>query len=269
MWFFIRLEVGPYSEDRQRSDVLMRTFFVASLLFQIVCVSLGIFLGIILLTNSQARLVLKSMSNFRSVLDAILSREKAEPILAPYFSKVQQCCLKGMEAWLRFAEITPDLRIPLLSRTMADFVNDWVVHYARSEFLDDRTNGVESFDERGFFCVGISRQIIMRFKKADDEDMARNYPTKQQIEIGGQQLIIPGWTQPTIVSACYHFTKTLDAIDRIVITCSFNGHRLWRIPVFDGNEGTETGVLPFGSPQAPQPRKSKVLPKDIKKPEGS
>ena len=209
------------------------------------------------------------MNNFRSTRDAILSQEKAEPILAPFLGKVQNCCLNGMEAWLRFAESLPDLRIPLLSRTMANFVNDWVIQHARAEFPEDRVNGIEPFEDRGFFCVGINKQIIVRFKKADDEDMARNYPTKQQMEIGGQQLLIPGWIQPTVVSACYHFTEALDAIDRIVISCGFNGHRLWRIPVYDVNDGTETGVLPFGSPQEPQPRKSRVLPKGATKPEGS
>lgn len=221
------------------------------------------------MTNCQFKRILWSMSNFRSIRDAILTKEQAEPILAPHLGKIQTCCLQGMEAWLRFADSLPDLRVPLLSRTMANFVNDWVIQHARAEFPENRRKGIQPFEDRGFFCVGIERKIILRFKKADDDGMARNYPTKQQIEIGGQQLLIPGWIQPTIVSATYHFTRPLDAIDRIVITCIFNGHRLWQIPVYDGHDGMELGVLPFGDPQAPGPRKSRVLPKDVTKPEGT
>jgi hypothetical protein len=210
------------------------------------------------------------MSNFRSARDMILSREEAEPILAPYHGKFEACCLNGMAAWLQFAGSLPELRTPLLSRTMANFVNDWVIQHARVEFPEARAKGIEPFEDRGFFCVGIDRRVVVRFKKADDEDMGRNYPTKQQVEIGCQQLFIPGWTQPTVVSVCYHFTKALDAIDRIVITCGFNGHRLWRIPVYDRDDGIQREVLPFGQPpSAPQPRKSRVLPKDTTKPEGS
>jgi hypothetical protein len=208
------------------------------------------------------------MKNFH---DRIIRREEAEPILAPHLGAIQTCCLKGHEAWKEFAEAMPHIRVPLMSRTMANFVNDWVVQHARTAFLS--VERVEAFEERGLFCLSFQRKILLRFKKADDDDMTRNYPTKQQMELGGQELqrLIPGWEEATWVSACYHFTPTLDAIDRIRITCRRSDHLLWCIPVYDAETDSSGGIIPFPEPQGPQPtdqRKSRVKPRNVKKPDG-
>jgi hypothetical protein len=208
------------------------------------------------------------MSTFRTVRDSLLKREAAEPILAPHFDKIQKCCLQGMASWLEFACAMPHLRLALLPRTMANFVNDWVVQHARGEFPLDKAKGVEPFDGLGFFCIGFDRKLILHFKKSDDADLTKNIPTKQQQEIQEHQRVIDGWEQVTWVSACYRLTPTADSIDRVVITCRWKSATLWHIPIYDARTEAEVGLIPFPEPQEPQQRKSRVRPKGLTTPEG-
>jgi hypothetical protein len=148
---------------------------------------------------------------------------------------------------------------------MANFVNDWVVHQARIEFAS--VPGVEPFEDYGLFSLGFNRRVLLRFKKADDADHPRNYPTRQQAEIAAQQLLIPGWVEPTWVNAAYHFDAAGEAIDRILITCWLGEHLLWSLPVYDARTDDETGVIPFPARPETQPRASRVRAKNVKKPD--
>lgn len=210
------------------------------------------------------------MSNKRLPRDRVIKREQAEPILVPHLCGIQRACLRGMESFREFADTMPNLRIALKERTVAGFINDWVVQHARVEFPLDKQAGVEPFEERCLFGIGFGRKLLLRFKKSDEDDLTHNYPTRQQKESECQQLLIDGWEEATWVSACYHYTPAVDSIDRIIITCRHFGHLLWAIPVYDAGEGEEEGVLPYPGPKPipPQPRKSRVVPKDLTKPEG-
>lgn len=208
------------------------------------------------------------MATIRDIRDRLIRQEDAETILAPHLDSICKVCLKGMDSWNDFAATQPNLRFALLSRTASNFINDWVVQYAREEFRPDPEAGVDPFDQNGLFVIGFKRRILLRFKRGDDNDSPSNIQTGQQQDIGCQQLTFEGWPEATWLHACYHVTPALDAIDRIVITCRFVGHRLWCIPVFKAGQNENISVLPFVEPQATPQRKSRVVPRNLETPEG-
>ena len=168
---------------------------------------------------------------------------------------------KWFAAWKQFADANPSARFPLTPRTMANFVNDHVVQEARIEFAS--VPGVSCFEERGLFALSFDKKLLMRLKKADEDDLTRNYPTLQQKDVRSQQLIIEGWEEATWVNAAYHFTPTSDAIDRILITCLMTDYNLWSISIYDAREEKEAETILFPEHQ---PRRVVVRPREVRKP---
>jgi hypothetical protein len=215
------------------------------------------------------RAILLIIMNFHSHKDNIVKREAAESILQPHLGIIQAVCLKGFKAWVEFSNGMPHLRAPLATRTMANFVNDWVVQEARIAF--DSVAGVKQGDEASSFCLCIENTLVLRFKKLDNDDATSNIRTKRQADIDAQFFEFPGWEATTLVSAGYHFTRAGDAIDRIKITCHYLAELLWWIPVYDAGASGASDLLPFPepptAPTVPE-KKSRVKPKDLNMPEG-
>jgi hypothetical protein len=203
------------------------------------------------------------MNNINTHINNVVRRERAVTLLQDHIKPLQVCVLEGFDVWLDFANKCPEFRVAMTPRTVAGFINDWVVQHAREQFIEKRGE-VEFSDDRGFFNIGFHRAIVLRFKKLDDDDGTSNIPTKQQQEIGAQCLQYRDWEAVTWVSAGYHFTKACDAIDRIAIVCHYAGRKLWDIPILDVAD--PESILLFDEPPVVEPRKSKVRPKNMKQP---
>jgi hypothetical protein len=207
------------------------------------------------------------MCKFHSHIDNLVKKEKAEEILLPHLPTIRDCCFGGLSAFKEFEENCPRVRGPLRQRTIANIVNDWVVQTAKERF-EEKPGMVEFSEYLGFFVIGFDKLLTLRFKKIDDENCTSNVRTHQQKEIDAQVLQFDDWITPTWIYAGYHLTHACDAIDRIAVSCRYEDYVLWSIEVFDGESGASGDTLPFPITPPPEPRKSKVKPKNLKDVEG-
>ena len=118
---------------------------------------------------------------------AILTRDEAEAVLAPYMERLNRCVRAGWE----FYNHQPDnLRITCTTRTRAGIVRDAMVEFAKREF--DGDPDVQFVTNRGLFLVLIRNQILVRFKKLSPVFRSSNYPTQQAVRFMNAMLSLDG-----------------------------------------------------------------------------
>lgn len=106
-----------------------------------------------------------------------LNQEEAREILKPFLKDIYASVADGWSAWVRLAEVAPELRLPLKSRSRASFVFDHIVDSAKKRFQNKK--GVICTEKKGLFRLIFSNGIVIRFKKFDKYGRTSSIPTKQ------------------------------------------------------------------------------------------
>lgn len=115
-----------------------------------------------------------------------ISKFDAEAILKPHLDPLARCIKSGFDIYLE--KLGPESHLHPI-RTRASFIHDQIVHLIEEEF--DNTPGTNIIVQNGLFLLGIE-EILIRFKKLNDNLIPSNIPTQQQLDFD-RQLDIPGF----------------------------------------------------------------------------
>jgi hypothetical protein len=103
----------------------------------------------------------------------------AHEIFRPYYPKIVSSVNAGLRAWKMIAANSPELCLPLVSRTQACIIHDHMEKHARDVFGGLEPDIIIS-SEAGFLIVDFCGKIKMRFKKLSDDLHPYNVKTNQQ-----------------------------------------------------------------------------------------
>ncbi len=166
----------------------------------------------------------------------LLSKESAETLLKPYLEAIRECIKAGWDAWILFGSLAPELRAPLSKRSRATFVYDHIVYNIKAKFYKDPNVGL--LEKRGFLNLeidgGTDARAILRIKKLDQKNRARNYPTTQQV-LFSMQLNLPGWPKDaTRLIAGYKLDLTETEIQEYLVTLPVGSNVEWFFEITEG-----------------------------------
>ncbi len=151
--------------------------------------------------------------------------------------------VSGIEPWLddfdqiartghnRFRGYRPEDLIELDSRAQAACTYSHMISEADRRFLDKK--GIRPLEIRGLkLWLFEPADVVVRFKKMDEDGLTRNYPTKQAKDFD-RGYDLPGLPLPPIrITAGYLLDRTGTAIDRTQIArpCG-NKRTLWCVAI--------------------------------------
>jgi len=166
----------------------------------------------------------------------LLSKESAETLLKPYLETIRDCIKAGWDAWISFGSLAPDLRAPLSKRSRATFVYDHIVYNIQAKFYKNPRVGL--LQKAGFLNLeidgGSEARAILRIKKLDRKNRARNYPTNQQV-LFSMQLNLPGWPKDaTRLIAGYKLDLTETEIHEYLVTLPIGSNVEWFFEITEG-----------------------------------
>lgn len=168
----------------------------------------------------------------------VISEAAAKTILEPYKARLRECI---MQAWEDYESQYGHVRYIHTPRTRANIVHDHMVHHARRLF--EGNAGVFMSEIKGLFLIEIEGQLLVRFKKLDEDKKHHNYPTPQNLEFW-DQLDLPGIPHLTRLVAGYELNNLQTAIDAIYITCPNGSCNAWYFELEDEMARTEIVELP-------------------------
>jgi hypothetical protein len=167
----------------------------------------------------------------------LLSKESAEAaLLKPYLEIIRECIKSGWDAWKSLGSRVTELHAPLSKRTRASFVYDYIVYQIKSRFHKHPKVGL--VEKRGFLTLeidgGIDARAVLRIKKLDVKNRARNYPTTQQV-LFSLQLNLPGWPKDASrLIAGYKLDLTETEIQEYLVTLPLGSNVEWFFEITEG-----------------------------------
>ncbi len=172
------------------------------------------------------------MSNLRRPEKKILNVDRARGLLGQHFDDLVLAVRDGLT---QFLTLPAALRSTCRNRTLACFLNDQIVHAAKTTF-QDRGNEIvilEKFESTFFVFSALA---ALRFKKTDDGLSPQNYPTDRQLNIRGQspeQLEFEGegFERVTFVDVGYQLDPIWSSVSGVTLCCRRNTTLLWTIPI--------------------------------------
>jgi hypothetical protein len=154
------------------------------------------------------------------LVPSIISKERAEPIIAPYRDLISGCLWRAWDTW----KITA-LPVAVAARSRANVVYDYAADEARRTLKD--VPGLTLTESRGFVLVNIEDKLILRYKKFRNNLRTSGIPTQQALDFAHQQLSIPGMPPVTHLVAGYLLDDFAQEISRVAITCSIGSRIVW------------------------------------------
>jgi len=150
----------------------------------------------------------------------VIAQSEAGEILKPHLERFWNCIVG---AWREYLQEYAHIKHVHTDRKRASILHDHMVDRARKEFQG--VKGVHFLEGR-LFLLSIDQQIIVRFKKLDDDMKSRNYPTLHALKFL-QQLDIPGIPPVTRVEAGYQLNGLETGIQAVLITCREGAKLEW------------------------------------------
>jgi len=123
-----------------------------------------------------------------------LAEEQVKDILAPHHSALLRIILNAWEDRKK----CPDMAF---KRTIANAMWDYMIKHARIEF--DDTPGIHVIDRPNTCLLHFDSGIVLRFKKGDDNNLSRNYPTNFALDFNDPQINLPSVPHATRVEVLY------------------------------------------------------------------
>lgn len=122
----------------------------------------------------------------------MLSEEALNKALAPYYPKLRQCVVDGMDAYQNDYNNTRHIH---QSPTRPMLVRDHILYAAQMSFADEPN--VSFRRRRGLICIiirtDLSQDVAIRIKKFNHKFLTSNIPTKQSDKFSRQ---LPLFTAP-------------------------------------------------------------------------
>lgn len=156
--------------------------------------------------------------------------------------------VSGIEPWLddfdqiartghnRFRSYSPEDLIELDSRAQAACTYSHMIAEAERRFIDKK--GIRPIDVRGLkLWLFEPADVVVRFKKMDDDGLSRNYPTKQAKDFD-RGYDLPGLPLPPVrVTAGYLLDRTGTSIERTQIARPIsNKQTMWCVAIVPTEE---------------------------------
>lgn len=169
----------------------------------------------------------------------VISENAARTILDPYMVRLRECITLAWENYEYQYGLMRHIHTP---RTRANIVHDHMVYHARRLFEGD-TN-VSMSEVKGLFLVEIGGQLLVRFKKLDEDKRHHNYPTPYNLEFWGQ-LDLPGIPHVTRLVAGYELNNLQTDINAIYITCPNGSCNAWHFELESKMPQAEVDEFPI------------------------
>ncbi len=133
-------------------------------------------------------------------------------------------------------------------RTCANIMYDLMVDYARIEFRGVRDTRIVDLPY-GVTLLEIDDQILIRFKKLDEESLPRNYPTERNRDyyLGEDLPGIP--SSPQRLTLGYRLNRFRTQVQDVLISNVLAGRLLYDIILDEPDDGII--VMPDSNPNAP------------------
>lgn len=125
---------------------------------------------------------------------AQLDEEQVKDILAPHHSAFLRIILN---AW-KDRKKCPDMAF---KRTIANAMWDYMIKHARVEF--DDMPGIHVIDRPNTCLLHFDSGIVLRFKKGDNNNLSKNFPTNFALDFNDPQITLPSVPQATRVELLY------------------------------------------------------------------
>lgn len=168
------------------------------------------------------------------------TEDGARKLLAPYLAGLRGAMEDGWKAWVELGDKLPSARLPLRSRTRANFVYDHIAANAVARFGKDPK--VRISESRGFLQLLIDRKYILRFKKLDRKRRSRNISTGQQRLWFNVQMSLPEMPAEAVrLIAGYQLNPFGTEFEDILVTRPANGRIDWAFSIPDSS--AEGGVV--------------------------
>jgi hypothetical protein len=174
---------------------------------------------------------------YRLPIRLLISRQRAEKVLAPHHEKLRSCVQQGWNRYL--GRHMSDL--PKVSRRgRANLVNELVIDEVRKAF-----DGFRIVETNGRFLLCIE-PLVIRFKKLGPGLRTANYPTQQALAFDRQQRI-PGIPSATRITVGYGINRLGTELDEIAVVCARGAKTIWSYSLLDN-----AAVLPLVAPSVPR-----------------
>lgn len=186
-----------------------------------------------------------------------LSRDAAEPLIAPFLETLGLCVTKAVNHYYSLSDMERALHTP---RTKASNINDLMVHYAHEGFADSPdVHFVRRYGHTRLILGGV---FEVRLKKLDHNLRSHNVPTQLVMEFLYQlNPMLPGFEPMTNLIVGYRWNKLQTAITGVYVVCPYGTRNEWVIEI--GIQGDDDNLTAFSpKPDAPQaPPQRRVTPK--------
>lgn len=194
----------------------------------------------------------------------MITQEEAEHAVRPFAEQCVAVIRSAFDDWLQ-GPYTHQMQRKSLR---ASIISNQMLANARRVF--DNVPGVRVDDVPGYTGLLVGDNIFIRMKKADENLMSRNYPTKSALAyIDQSKDMFGGLVRLELV---YQLGAYGTKIERIALLQRHKCSVVWHIDLLDSGAAMQE-VLPFAQPPAPEgsaaqrmlkpKRKSKKEEKDV------
>ena len=158
---------------------------------------------------------------------ALLSRADGLRIVGPHFAGIFDAIDDSWSTYM--SDYTPEQRATHCTTTRAGIVHDIMVARASAYFTSIPNSSVTDLSGLKLFSITSPEgQIVIRFKKFDDQLLSRNQRTKQVADYRGQrQMDLIG--EAFHLEAGYILDKDQLKIEQISLVCPNNEGNYWDI----------------------------------------
>lgn len=136
--------------------------------------------------------------------------------LEPFHDELHACVAAAWRRWKD--EFAPRLQLPYL-RCRANVIYDLMIEEARKRFSGSPDVTIVEDVQRALLVIG---DLLLRFKKVDDQLHTRNYPTQGALQFDGQ-LRLPGIPRGTRVTVGYRIDELQQKLSAVLIVLAVGG----------------------------------------------
>lgn len=146
--------------------------------------------------------------------------EKVQSALGPYHAKIESV-VRG--AWMEWVALQRHLPQPASKRASANMVWDFMVQKAREAFDGDSSVRVIELHQTCHFVFRES--VLLRFKKADEQGLSRNYPTQRALSFYEREPDL--FDAPIPVEVVYVLNRLATALSSVQVVARNKASILW------------------------------------------
>lgn len=130
--------------------------------------------------------------------------------LEPFHDELHGCVAAAWRRWKD--DFAPRLQLPYL-RCRANVIYDLMIEEARKRFSGSPEVTIIEDAQRALLGIG---DLVLRFKKVDDQLHTRNYPTQGALQFDGQ-LRLPGIPRGTRVTVGYRIDELQQKLSAVFV----------------------------------------------------